>query len=1336
MRGAPLSAVALSLLLLIPGCISPFGDQQEQETEINCQEEPSTEGCFEPVITEDDCTSLQVFAGDYCRTMLRPDLLDFGVSSISLEVGEEMQPLTPSFVGDAPSNWAVNPTFPTGLAMDPDTGVISGTPSIEATSLAFTIIASNAAGQSAEKIRIEVLATPPGEIHYSQELLQCTIGEGCILPAPSVSGGEPSSWSATPSLPFGLDILPDGTVTGTTSSASDSNHTISAQNSGGSTSTPIRVISLPPPPSSLDYGSQEFILTYGAPFSISPSISGGEPSQWQATPNLPEGLTLRENGDISGAALILQEASTYSIRATNSAGSVETHLSFTVIDLPIWDLSYPISEFQLYVGESIGTISPAWAGGNPTSWEIFPPLPSGFEFDHQAGSISGSPIMVQDWSHHTIWANNSGGGDSTEISLISVSLPPTHLSWPFDELALRADSSISLSPDYSGPEIDSWEISPGLPQGLNLLSNGTISGVPSERTGWGHYTIWANNTGGSSSSSFWLAVHDILADQSELLDGMGQTSWGGWPSPVLPIGEWAFPVAFAEGGYTSDIPVISASHVGKGRMLGYGHESWVTGGSGADETTFSLRAVNWVCGEEADVGLAYGAGFDDFQDELEGEGHTVHLSISPDNLSGLDCLLDEFWNGHDDQDNQHIQDFLLSGGGVIMGGHAWYWSYSNDDVSHNYPGNKIAKTTGLFVSNAWGYNSVDMSQFPHELSRPHAAIDAIRQDRLENQPLSSELASIADATLSICTGVVALDFDDFWGPLRDVVNQSGWTVIEYGTLWDDVGHDLGEDPVADTLLRVEAALTQGLPATELTAHPSHFEFPGEVPANASRISRTITIDGNQSGLPSNFGYSGARSHIRMTTGLYAAAGDVVTVSLPSEVVDSGTYILVGAHSDSLWGKDQLHRHPQISRWWYVDDYLVEVGNAFGGPIYVAIEAGSTLGDFEVTISNAVKAPQYIHGETNLFQWIEQYRHDPAPWAEIGSDQFILTVPSHEIRGLANPDELMDWWDEALMMEHELYGYLPWPRVERAVFDAQISVGWMHSGYPFMAHDLSVAGVVNVSYMSENGDWGMFHELGHNHQWMPSTLPGTTETSCNFASVYLMEELVGVEGHGAVDPGQRAARMEAYFEDGSNISNWSVWIALDTYLIVKEEWSWQPITDALSVYYDLPASEVPGNDVEEFNAWVMHLSEATGYNLAPYHSAWGFPLEQSTFESLEHLPVWVDDPLRGEYFQYPAILRNLYVSGTTANSTTINWETYDNGSGITLTIYYGTSDGGENPNSWSDSLIVGATDIGAESQEITGLDCCGTTYYARIQASNEDRETWTGPISWTTDYLPD
>ena len=140
---------------------------------------------------------------------------------------------------------------------------------------------------------------------------------------------------------------------------------------------------------------------------------------------------------------------------------------------------------------------------------------------------------------------------------------------------------------------------------------------------------------------------------------------------------------------------------------------------------------------------------------------------------------------------------------------------------------------------------------------------------------------------------------------------------------------------------------------------------------------------------------------------------------------------------------------------------------------------------------------------------------------------------------------------------------------------------------------------------------MFHELGHNHQWNPSRLPGTTETTCNFASVYLMEDLVGLDlGHSALSPQQRHQRMESYFQGGADIDDWSVWTALDTYLIIKEEWGWAPITQALTTYYTLPPSEVPDTDEEEFNSWVLHISSASGYNLAPYHEAWGFPLYPS------------------------------------------------------------------------------------------------------------------------------
>ena len=1333
---AKVLAVNLALIILIPGCMSNSDESSSSSKQEDCANDPFLPGCLEQTVLEEDCLSEEVFTGSECRKMLRPESLDFGVSNIILEVGSPMQALTPSFLGDAPEIWIVNPQLPDGVSFDKESGVMSGTPTNASLSKTYTIIASNNAGFASKRIQISVLPVPVISILFEDDLILCYIGEACNSSEPYLEGGRPEAWHTSPPLPQGLEIDETGSIFGIPEGVGESYHTILASNEAGASSTVLRIKIIHLPPESIDYGHSSLRLTLGQPVSLMPSLNGSIATNWSVEPQFPAGLSLGPMGQISGSPEIVSSSDIYTIEASNSGGSVQTNLILEVVDIPVWDLDYQELTFHLSIGDIISGILPSWGGGVPTSWEISPPLPPGFFFSNTNGEIYGEAEEVQEWTNHTVWANNSGGGDSTELSFKVISQPPGMLHWESSEVALASNVSTSITVLYSGPEVDTWAIDPALPQGLQL-SNGTIHGTPDHRQPWTDFTVWANNSGGSVSAIISLAIHDILADQQFLLNGMGGTSWNGWPSPILPIGEWSFPIAFSEGGYTSDIPVISASHVGKGKMIGYGHESWVHGSGGTEETEFALRAVRWACGPSAIVGLAYGAGFEDFQEDLESDGHSVVNSVTPDNLSGLDCLIDEFWNGHDDDDNEKIVSFLEDGGGLIMGGHAWYWSYSNNDLAHDYPGNKIAKSTGLFVSSAWGYNDVDMSETPHPLSRPRASIEAIMSDRSGNHLLSHDEASIVDSTLSLCTGVVTLDFEDFWSPLRYAVNQSGWTIIEYGTLWEDVGYNMGEDPVADTLLRVESALMLGLPAQDLPAHPSHIEFPGEVPANATRISKLVHVEGNQSGLPSNFGYSSARAHLRESTGMYAAPGEVVTVTVPPRLVDSGAFILVGAHSDNLWGKEQLHRHPEIVRWWYINQTYMEVGNAFGGTIYVAFEAGSQLGDVEVIISNAVESPTYMHGESNISDWLENDRLNPAPWAEIGSDQFILTVPSHEIRELDNPDELMDWWDQALIMEHELYGFLPWPRIERAVFDAQISAGWMHSGYPFMAHDLSAESVVNVSRMSEEGDWGMFHELGHNHQWMPSTLPGTTEASCNFASVYLMEELVGISGHGAISPHQRESRTRSYFDGGANMSDWSVWVALETFLMVKEEWSWTPITAALTSYYDLPPNEVPNTDEDKFNFWVMQLSNSTGYNLAPYHQAWGFPLNQATFDALEGLPVWINDPLRGNFFEYSAIIRDLHApSISEANSANISWETYDNGTNISLTLFYGTTDGGDQPSSWDSSISIGPTDVGGHSQEISGLSCCGTNYFARIRAENSVGESWFGPVSWTTDYLSD
>ena len=199
-------AIALSLLMLTPGCTSPTDSSSDQSLVTDCEKNPTSQGCFEEVVSESDCSQMQVFTGDSCRTMIKPGLLSFGESKVSLIVGLEMQPLTPSFVGDAPSSWTISPQLPDGLSFDFDSGVISGTPTSEATSRTYTIIASNSMGIASDRFEISVLpvsvqslAIPPGYLH-------CTANEECGLPAPSYSGGAPDEWHSEPPLPMGLLI--------------------------------------------------------------------------------------------------------------------------------------------------------------------------------------------------------------------------------------------------------------------------------------------------------------------------------------------------------------------------------------------------------------------------------------------------------------------------------------------------------------------------------------------------------------------------------------------------------------------------------------------------------------------------------------------------------------------------------------------------------------------------------------------------------------------------------------------------------------------------------------------------------------------------------------------------------------------------------------------------------------------------------------------------------------------------------------------------------------------------------------------------------------------------
>jgi hypothetical protein len=220
----------------------------------------------------------------------------------------------------------------------------------------------------------------------------------------------------------------------------------------------------------------------------------------------------------------------------------------------------------------------------------------------------------------------------------------------------------------------------------------------------------------------------------------------------------------------------------------------------------------------------------------------------------------------------------------------------------------------------------------------------------------------------------------------------------------------------------------------------------------------------------------------------------------------------------------------------------------------------------------------------------------------------------------------------------------------------------------------------------------------------------------------MEDLVGITGHGSMSPSNRQSRTETYFNNGAQISSWSVWTALETHIQIKEAFGWEPITAAFQEYYYNYSSQ-PSGDSEEFNQWAIQISLNTGHNLMPYLAAWGFPLVQSSWNAVGHLPVWNTDPLRGWVYEYDPITKFEITSNITSNTADLEWDVYDNGTNTSWNLCWGLTDGGVSTTNWNVCESLGNNlSVGSKGHSLSGL-LSSTDYYWRLTATNSNGRWW-------------
>ncbi|HEY6170555.1 MAG TPA: M60 family metallopeptidase [Verrucomicrobiae bacterium] len=575
------------------------------------------------------------------------------------------------------------------------------------------------------------------------------------------------------------------------------------------------------------------------------------------------------------------------------------------------------------------------------------------------------------------------------------------------------------------------------------------------------------------------AQTNVAADFAALTSGLAGTNTAtpGTPGNVVAFGRDSFPVLEEPGG--TQRAVMAAGRAGtatnSARAVAYSHTGYYNTNDPVKTPLFD-NAVLWASRKATrpSVRIGLGPGFNTgFFTNLGYLVKSVTTSMTTTNndLTGCDVFVASWGSGYTTNALTKITNFTAAGGGVVSTCTPWALSDSEFATA-----NTVLDTFGLVLNGTYSSGTpvtIPTSNWPAY----HSAIPAADLLLLDKQ-------GTTNLTLAVKTSAsMAIDF--VYEVRSDVTALN--TVVEqlsqaYGLIkpTDTATLAPATQPVEAMLARYQSRQFDVLTPGQLFVHPGASNYPG-LPRAGPLVARTINVNGNT---PQDFYMNLGDRPTRVETGLYAPPGAAFTVVIPASLTNAGLQVHIGGTQDTLFNLTTWQSFPKIWRRDTLSNAVTQIGHVFGGLITLLVPANTNLGNFQITVSNALAAPAFVLGQNTDAEWYSTLRTNPGAWGFIQCTSATFYIPALQLADLRNPTEVAQHWQRVMDTADANYGYTPYRKRGEAVAGNRqcgIPGAGAYAGYPIECGWGGDRNEVFLNTALRFGHWGTYHELGHGFQ---------------------------------------------------------------------------------------------------------------------------------------------------------------------------------------------------------------------------------------------------------------